>query len=71
MFMSLDLGNNLCSGALHQVEPVAETLINSRGKYHYSSNSTYNTSYVTLVIKLHPTVDPPPFRHTFCKKQNV
>ncbi len=37
--MSLELGNNLCSGALHQVEPVAETLINSRGKYHYSSNS--------------------------------
>lgn len=54
MFMSLDLGNNLCRSALHQLEPVAAvTLINSRGKF------------ITVVITLHPTVHSPPLQAHF------
>lgn len=51
MFMSLDLRNNSCSSALHQLEPVAVTLIDSRGKC------------ITVVTTLYPTVHPPLFMH--------
>ena len=45
-YLCLDLSNNLCSSALQQLEPVAVTLIHSKGKC------------ITVVITFHPTLYP-------------